>query len=357
MEVKLCGKRNKVNVEVEETPSKKRKICDEDALRCKPLLELCRNEEWHFIINTIRKHNTEWDFNEEDEDGNTPLLLCCKKGALEVIQKFYLITSTVYFKKSNFSLYSPLLLACESGNVELVKWLLETTSSIDELDSRGNYCELVACKHGKLKVVKYFNSIGFYKKRRSNMFGDDPITIAAENGHLELLKYFKNLVSEGSLPGLFGDNCFKLAAEQGHLETVKWLFENNPSICKNNDNCFIYAVRSGNLELVKFLNDNKFTVNEYSERCLEIASTKGYIDILDWLVFEKGYSLQTETSSGTCIMISATNLQIDAVIWMLNNGSSIKESGNLGYTCEDILKHNRMFERVKRAMTTKSSRK
>ena len=357
MKVMLCGKRNTENIDVEEPPLKKRKMNEEDSLRTTSLLELCRNEEWEYIIDTVRKHVQNWDFKEVDEDGNTPLLLCCKKGALEVVQKLYIVISRVYFEERNHSLYSPLLLACESGNIELVKWLLTKGSSIDELDSKENYCELVACKHGQLDLVKYFTRTGLFDKNRKNMFEDGPVTIAAENGHLELLKYFKLLIPQRIQSSAFDDKCFKLAAEQGHLETVKWLIENNPLICKTSDDCIVFAIRSGNLELVKFLDDKRFSIDEYSGMCLEIASTKGYIDILDWLVFEKEYSLQTETSSGTCIMIAATNLQIDAVIWMLNNGSSIEESGNLSYTCQDILKHNRTFETVKKAMLTKSSRK
>ena len=91
----------------------------------------------------------------------------------------------------------------------------------------------------------------------------------------------------------------------------------------------------------------------------------GELEILKFLV-ENGCSLQETNRNGTCIMNAAENSHTELVIWMLSNGSSIDENygidsfGNtttLSESCEDILKRNGIYTAVKRAFTTKSSRK
>ena len=65
-------------------------------------------------------------------------------------------------------------------------------------------------------------------------------------------------------------------------------------------------------------------------------------------------------------MNAATNRHVDCVVWMLSNGSSLDENTKLRYdgtvinnkySCEDILKNNGLYEKVKRLYSTKSSRK
>jgi len=50
---------------------------------------------------------------------------------------------------------------------------------------------------------------------------------------------------------------------------------------------------------------------------------------------------------------------VDCVVWMLNNGSSLSENvyANIGKSCEDILKTNGIYDKVKNIRETKSSRK
>lgn len=98
--------------------------------------------------------------------------------------------------------------------------------------------------------------------------------------------------------------------------------------------------------------------------CITLASAYGYLDLVQFFI-EKGCSLYDMNTTGTCVSIAAANKRTGMVIWMLNNGSSIEENIAYNYSgdivtvksCEEVLKYYNIYEDIKKAMTTKSSRK
>ena len=115
----------------------------------------------------------------------------------------------------------------------------------------------------------------------------------------------------------------------GHLDTVKWLLDNGCSLEDKNyekSNCILQASRGGNIPMIQ------------------------------WLLHQ-GCSLQDKNKFGTCVMNAVIVSQVDAVIWMLSNGSSISESEVQTTSCKNMLKTNGMYEKVSFIHNSKSSRK
>lgn len=94
----------------------------------KSLLELCLNEQWDVIENRMNEMIHEWDFKETDDIGNTPLLICCKKGSLSTLKAFHSILPKFNVHETNSKGTTMILIGCMSGNIELIEWLLESGS-------------------------------------------------------------------------------------------------------------------------------------------------------------------------------------------------------------------------------------
>ena len=59
-----------------------------------------------------------------------------------------------------------------------------------------------------------------------NADNNTPIQICCTKGSLNVIKHLQNLKKLNFKENKEGDSCVLLAAENGHLETVKWLLQN-----------------------------------------------------------------------------------------------------------------------------------
>ena len=301
------------------------------------LMELCENEEWNEIEITINEKINTWNYKELDFGGNSPFLVCAKKRGLSLLKLFqHHVPSLFNVKEVNYNYQTMLLVACAAGDYELVKWLLKQGSSLAEKDCFEQTPILYACLSGNIQLIEYLISKGCSLNDK-NQFGYTCSSMAAIQGNIELLNWLKNRGESLQERDYQGNSVILLAANRGHLECVKWLFNIGFS-----------------------LND----VNGMEESCITFAASIGHLEMIKWLV-EQGCSLQSLNGAGTCIIIAARGKFVDCVVWMLNNGSSLDENimrsrrGDICLTnsCEEFLKENGLYEEVKKAFITKSSRK
>ena len=331
------------------------------------LLELCKNKEWDSIQSQLLQKHLSWDFMERDSTGNTPILICAIEGALNILQSIHnMKPSYIDFEVKNKRGKTIMLLTCEHGHYDLLKWLIGIGGSIGDLDIAGNSCLLLASKNGYFSIVNWLLQNGCSLSDK-NVFGDTSLHLAASAGSLEILKLLlfgtKFNIDIRNEDGL---SCIHKAIEAGQNETVKFLLKvggNYQAKNKLGDSCILTAAKNRNLELVQLLYEYGASlddINKGGNNCILIASYNGDLQLLKYLV-ENGCSLQDSNSSGTCIINAARYRKLGAILWMLQNGSSIDEKIIMNdrtiVTCEDIIKKNGLYEQVKKAFTTKSSRK
>ena len=201
--------------------------------------------------------------------------------------------------------------------------------------------------------------------------GNTPLLWSSINGHLEVMKYL--LRNGASIEEKNNDDLssIEIACMCGHLDIVMYLHQNGCSITERNKfsqgTCLLYAAHKGQLDIIKYLLANGSSIDEKSksDSSITLASAKGHLETIKWLVTEKGCSLQEMNTKGTCIMNAAKSKHFDCVVWMLHNGSSLDENTCIDHrgiifqvaSCKDILVFNGLYETVKKALTTKSSRK
>jgi hypothetical protein len=94
---------------------------------------------------------------------------------------------------------------------------------------------------------------------------------AAERGFLGLMKYKQNALS-------YSHDAMDIAAENGHLAVVKWLHENKEESWSMW--AIIAAAKNGHLPIVKFLYHN--TTNRVG-RAQIYAHSKKHCHIMEWL--------------------------------------------------------------------------
>ncbi len=132
----------------------------------------------------------------------------------------------------------------------------------------------VAVQKGNLHCVRYLLPQGHKPSKYLSFFPFNLMDLAAENGHLEVVKWFHENRTEGC-----SDFAMNLAAANGHLEVIKWLHENRTEGASVYAMC--WAAQYGHLELVKWLHKNR------TEGCtrwaMDHAAQNGHLDIVIWL--------------------------------------------------------------------------
>ena len=91
------------------------------------------------------------------------------------------------------------------------------------------------------------------------------------------------------------------------------------------------------------------------------ACINGHLELIKYLVNEKQCSLQINNQDIPYIIHATMNKHVECIVWMLNNGSSLADKfqdtrGNI-VNLQTILQKKGLFEKVKRIMIKKSSRK
>ena len=78
--------------------------------------------------------------------------------------------------------------------------------------------------------------------------------------------------------------------------------------------------------------------------------------MIKWLL-TKEFSLLDSNIFGTCVMNASECKKVEAVSWMLANGSSIEENTATINSCEQILERNNILHKVAANFKLKSANK
>jgi len=140
--------------------------------------------------------------NYEDSDGNTPLIIACKrenennekdKIDNENIVKC-LIENGAKVNKKNKDGDIALSFACHNGNEVLVKYLIDNGSDVNNENIEGDTPLILACKNENINknIIKYLIENGA-NTNKENKMGDTSLIIAIKNKNKKLINYLINL--------------------------------------------------------------------------------------------------------------------------------------------------------------------
>ncbi len=128
--------------------------------------------------------------------------------------------------------------------------------------------------------------------------------VAAENGHLEVLRYLEDKAPAQLQAMIAADNyfAFRFAAQNGHLEVLRYLGEKAPAqlqamIAADNYFAFRFAAQNGHLEVLRYLGDKApaqlqamITVTDYF--AFRVAALTGDLEVLRYLEAKAPAQLQ-----------------------------------------------------------------
>ena len=132
---------------------------------------------------------------QEDDEGDTPLILASILGNLEVAKALLDAGAAVDQAADNDKRATPLLAALIFWDsevvIEMVKALLDAGAAVDQADNDGNTPLSMSSETGNLEVVKALLDAGAAVDQEDND-GNTPLIMASQNGHLEVVAALRN---------------------------------------------------------------------------------------------------------------------------------------------------------------------
>lgn len=132
-----------------------------------------------------------------------------------------------------------------AGSIKVFKFFINKGLNIE---NDGIYISK-ACKYGKIKILEYFNLIGFLKPNSNDII--NYVKIACYNGHINIIKYFKNL---GVNIDTYNSYYYLSEAIRGKkMKTIKYLQKQN--VCQTH--CISDSIYYKNIKSLKYFSKNR----------------------------------------------------------------------------------------------------
>ncbi|XP_065344126.1 uncharacterized protein LOC135942105 [Cloeon dipterum] len=237
--------------------------------------------------------------------------------------------------------------AARRNNAKLLELLLQIgIGAFNHFEVEDSFYN--ACKHGSVECVKVLLK---YRRRIDAYY--DPLTVAARNGHLDLVKYlleenicgFKRDPETLKVEGLVQEwNAFHFAVNEGHKSTAEYLLSKSPSLvrCKTQDGTapIQMAVRQTNVEMLLWLAEHDL------ESLKPSKERKDWSDI-DLSYFEHFLMLQGDVTAKeergkTALHCAAKYGYLELVRKLIASGADVQVKDQEGWNalhyacCKDI---------------------
>ena len=226
-----------------------------------------------------------------DENKKTPAFYAASEGLVENLRNFVDNGANVSSFLVGFREINPFLSAVCNTSVEELSFMH------------------AAARKGHKDVVEFLlkSNISFQESTKNY---PTPLHLAATNGHLDVLRLFRDY-------GLkFDVIALHHAAARNHLDVVKFLLEKG-------------EVRDSCLQCnCKPLHHSKFSVEDvhlyFCETALHAAVSRGYIDIVKTLLAFENKTLECKHHSGNTVLMAAVKTNDSEMVdLLLENGANV----------------------------------
>lgn len=258
---------------------------------------------------------------------------------------------------------SPLQSAIRDGNLELVMEIISQSQKDEELkellsrtNNSGETALYVAAENGHLDIVKElirYHDIGLASLKARNGF--DAFHVAAKNGNLEILKVLMEAFPEISMTvDLSNTTALHTAAAQGHIHVVNFLLEKGYSlisIAKSNGKTVLHsAARNGHVEVIKAILSREpeiaMRIDKKGQTALHMAVKGQNLELVDELVTLTPSSVNMVDAKGNTALHIATRKSRLKIIQRLLDCSEIDTNviNKSGETALDIAERSSHLE-------------
>ncbi|KAF0698896.1 hypothetical protein As57867_010456, partial [Aphanomyces stellatus] len=282
----------------------------------------------------------------EDKDRNTPLILACTHGKLDVAK--YLIERGAKLTATNKHLNTPLLAALSANQDNVARFLLDAGADVNVQNTAGKTSLWFASEEGTLDIAKTILA----KCTLDNTDKDAAYDIAATKGYVELmallgeardttffqavdrldLKQVQDLLAKGvpNINRMQGPLApLHAAAAKGNVGILNLLLDYDAlvdQVTGDHEGCvtaLFLASRNGHLDAVKVMCDhgaNTAVGSKTNTTPLHIAVTENRLEVVRHLL-AKGATANTQSRDGKSPLLTATeNGNVDIVSALLAKG-------------------------------------
>jgi len=158
----------------------------------KLLIQNSTNDNYLKIIDLLIKNNElSRNMNKKDKDGNTPLMLACHNGYLEIVQ--FLIKNGANVNEKNHIGENALMFASMFGNLKLIMLLFKNNASVEGKGYNGKNVLMFASMCGHLDLmmllIKYGADINW-----KDVDGKTALHYAKEYNQIKIIKYLETFI-------------------------------------------------------------------------------------------------------------------------------------------------------------------
>lgn len=240
----------------------------------------------------------------------------------------FLLDSGADPKKKDMLGRTVLHFAMASRNLEIVRLfqtaLAGTNVTLSTADDDGNLPIHVACEFGFFDGVKHiYMNCGPKSFTAMNNSLTLPLLVAAYNGHLDIIKYFKDVGVNILDVDCNGLNALHYACAGGQAPVAQYLIENGINIDRtghDTDTPILYAAQNGNLETVKLLvesGSSKYRQKNAKRSPMIEAAKFGHVDVIKYFV-SKGADINMKNSNYETVTDVALNSEnIDVIKYLV----------------------------------------
>ena len=236
---------------------------------------------------------------------------------------------------------TPLMLAARYGHTDVMKLLIEKGADVSIIDNGGENALSLATKHGHIASVRLLFELGLANANSTDHWKNPILTIAAGNGHKDLVQFLLDNGAEVNRLGGFGgcDTAIKDAVCGNHIEIVQLLLDAGADVNLGDEidklkpsnalpvlymACQTYDGEKINMDMLKLLLDAGANVNAmYGDTALYQAAENGDIDAVRLLLdYGADVNLGRETPLIAALYDGSKNTQA-IVQLLLDNGADV----------------------------------
>jgi len=307
-----------------------------------PLILACKKNDQKMVRELI-EHKA--DVNKKNKNnGYTPLIIACNEGN-EIIVR-YLIEHGADINARDENGYSPLVFACSNGNEAVIKYLVEKGADVNIKDENGDTPLILSLIFKNKTIVNYLVSHGANVNLKNSKKGYTPLMIACsgenEGKDNELnLTLVKCLINNGAKINMknekSGDTPLIIACKVGNETIVKYLIEQGALVNIENEinhiTPLIMACYNGNEKVVKLLIDRGATVNAQSESGdtpLIVACRKKDEKLVKYLIGKKAdVNMKNLKTGDSALMIACKNEDDKLVKCLVSNKADVNTKNDI----------------------------
>ena len=238
---------------------------------------------------------------------------------------------------------SALKIAIRIGNIEIVTALLDADANVNSPNANGDTPLCIASSFGiigdktaRLEILQALINKGAQVNLANQKDGMNPLSIAAENGHTEVVEVL--LKNEANIEARNDKNSnftpLHYAAENGHAKVVEVLLKNGAPVDfsdKYDNTPLHFAARNGHTEIVKALLTGEgidINARENSKWTpLHYAARNGHIEVVEVLLKNGAPVDLVSDEYDTPLHYAAQNGHTKVVEVLLKNGANIEAEG------------------------------